>query len=406
MRVSHTSRRLSPLSSDLVRLEIGIFIERPALTVPYWIDLPDSLAPASPTGNALALLMLPLAVSFGEDMHLDAAVDDELHENLHGVQQIWRSWYPDLTLVALRAPRRPAAPASRSLATIASFSGGIDSFFSLLRHERQITHLLSVTGFNTPLSDFDAMRRVLSGASHASGKVHVAAVTGARYDSAAATPYSVGDQMNAFAHGCLLASIVHLMDAHCGTYIIPASHSYADLMPYGSHPLTDPLFSSSTLRVVHDGAAFGRFERTARVAGSDLALSVLHVCFSDFRAGNCSKCQKCLRTMAALDILDAKDRAKSFDWSGYSMERLGATWLPTQNERSYFVEVAEQARARGREDVARAAERAVATSRRRARLIDSVQSVKTPVIRAIKSNPLTARGWEALRRARRAWPGS
>jgi hypothetical protein len=276
----------------------------------------------------------------------------------------------------------------------------------LLRHQHEVTHLLSITGFNTPLMDFEAMRRVLSDAARALGKEHVAAATNARYDSSAATPYSIAEQMNAFAHGCLLASVAHLFDAHFDTYIIPASHSYADLMPYGSHPLTDPLFSSSSLRIVHDGAAFGRFERSAQVARSDLALSVLHVCFSDFRTGNCSRCQKCLRTMAALDILDAKARATTFDWSDYSTERLASTWLPTANERSYFVEVAEQARARGREDVARAAERAVETSRRRARVIDSFQSVKTPVVRAIKSNRITARGWEAMRRARRTLLGT
>ena len=400
MHIERFGVAASPLGSDFSRLEVTIAALRPRRSLDYWFDLPSDVAPSGPVADALVLLMLPLACFWGETVRLDQPVDALLVENLTGVQQVWQSWYPELACVHIDAPTRVGNAPCRSPGTLASFSGGVDSFFSLLRHRHRITHLVSVAGFNTAMDDVAPMCEVLARVAAVFGKRHVPIVTNVRFGKNPPTPYSINELMNKFAHGCLLAALAHLMDAHVGTYIIPASSSYAHLHPWGSHPLTDPLFSSAALDVVHDGAAFGRLDRTALVASSDAALSSLHVCFNDFAAGNCSSCQKCLRTMATLDLLGVREQAVSFDWTKYSLERLASAWLSSPNVRIYFQEIARHAHQRGRVDLARALDAAVTASARKARVVDGFQAVKTPVIRAIKSNRLTAAVWHGLRALR------
>src|SRR5690606_307331 len=125
-------------------------------------------------GDPWAILMLPWACVIDEPVRVEAPVDRLLLENLRGLQQIWRSWYPELAIVPIEAPARApglprdgAPPGSR---TAAFFSGGIDSLFTLLRHGETLTgsgsstvdDLLYVAGFNTSLDDFDAARAALA----------------------------------------------------------------------------------------------------------------------------------------------------------------------------------------------------------------------------------------------------
>ena len=400
MRIVSSVIGPSPLDRDFARVQIAVRADRRELALEYWIDLPADFVPPTVPGNAIALLLLPLACYFDDDIVLDEPVDALLLENLKGVQHVWRSWYPQLSCVRIQAPVAAEVSDGRPRGTLSSFSGGIDSFFSLLRQRDRVTHLLSVAGFNTPIGDLDNMRRDLGPIAQTLGKRHVPLRTNIRYGDNPPTPYSITDLMCNMAHGCLLAAFAHLMQDRFDTYVIPATHHYAQLHAYGSHPLTDPLFSSAALRVVHDGAAFDRIERTEFVAGSDEALSVLHVCSKDFNLGNCSTCQKCLRTMATLDLVGARARARTFNWSGYSLDGVAAAWLPTESERAFFSQIACAARARGRHDLARAAEAAIATSRRRTRQRELRHAAERFLVRALTSNPVTRTAWKRVKALR------
>lgn len=374
--------------------------ERAGVEWNYWLDLPADLAPSTVPANALALLMLPLGCHLHEDVSVEEPVDAALLENLNGVQQIWRAWYPELEPVRILAPSAAPQVSRSGKRLLASFSGGIDSFFSLLRHRDEVTDLVSIVGFNTPMNDLGNMRQHLGPIAQGFNKRYIPVATNIRYGEHPPTPYSIEELMVGLAHGCLLAAIAHTMEAHFGTYIIPATHSYSHLQPLGSHPLTDPLFSSSALQIVHDGAAFDRVERTRVVARSSEALTALHVCWQDFRQGNCSSCQKCLRTMATLHLLGARERAVSFDWSRFSLEQLAATWLPTASDRAFFREIAGEARAKGDLALGRAVESAILCSRRKALVRDAVRSTWRVILRGVKSNAITRSVWNGLRALR------
>jgi hypothetical protein len=84
--------------------------------------------------------------------------------------------------------------------------------------------------------------------------------------------------------------------------------------PSGSHPLLDPLWSTETLEVVHDGTEAERTEKIAsRIARSKLALRTLRVCFEvENQPKNCGRCGKCLQTMMCLHVAGALEACSTF----------------------------------------------------------------------------------------------
>ncbi len=102
--------------------------------------------------------------------------------------------------------------------------------------------------------------------------------------------------------GSALASIALLL-GFVRTYV-PAAYSYNQLIPLGSHPLTDPLWSSEGTQIFHDGAEARRVDKIKAILLNKPALENLRVCFNDMNI-NCGKCAKCLRTMIPLYLLDA-----------------------------------------------------------------------------------------------------
>jgi hypothetical protein len=113
-------------------------------------------------------------------------------------------------------------------------------------------------------------------------------------------------------HGAALASVGLLVGTRFSEILIPATHSYRDLLPWGSHPLLDPLWSTEAVEFVHDGAV-PRPEKLATIADFDIAMRHLRVCFrKDASDLNCGRCEKCLRTMAALRMVGALERCARF----------------------------------------------------------------------------------------------
>jgi hypothetical protein len=96
--------------------------------------------------------------------------------------------------------------------------------------------------------------------------------------------------------------------------VIPASHTFDQQIPWGSHALLDPLWSTEVQDVIHDGCEATRIQKVSReIVHSPIALEHLRVCWrkpnDDY---NCGKCEKCLRTQINLRLCDALDRCATF----------------------------------------------------------------------------------------------
>ena len=298
----------------------------------YWLEVPDDAADAlSPSGDAWLTWLTPLAASAQEPLQVRVPCDAGLLSRMRELVRVWTAWYPELAPVTLDAPT--ALGAARAAQTASFFSGGVDSFFTALRHGNgegtptnlQLDDHLFVWGFDIPLSNEPAFRRVVASvttAATALGRRLVPVVTNLRETRFADADWS------RLTHGAALAGVAHALSGRYRTALIPSSAGYRDLRRWGSHPLTDPMLSSSRLEIIHDGPAFMRVEKTEYVSRHSLALQHLRVCYRDPQGGNCGKCNNCYRTMLALEALGVLTQSATFDRQWLDLRRAGVGVLP------------------------------------------------------------------------------
>lgn len=358
MRLVDVTREASPDTPGCVRT-IGVIARDSGDELRIWVDVPETFAnDVSVSGNPWLVAMLPIAASTGEDIQLAIPVDALLLENLRGVLAIWREWYPELHEIGIDCPAANYEE-TKATRTAAFFSGGIDSYFTIARRMPgntfglpvvgEIDDLLTVWGFDVGVYDaaeFLPMAKILSSAAQRVGVNHAIVRTNLR-DSIAVFKRSWGP----LTFGVGLAFIGLILEQRFREVVLGSSYPFGSLVPWGSHPMLDPLFSTSSLRIVHDGASFTRIGKTNVVAKLPEVAMALHVCQAS-GVENCSRCEKCYRTMVALDILGQRERFQnSFDWSGYRIAAIRTIYMGVGQEQIFYKEMITAARGLGRNDI-------------------------------------------------------
>ena len=197
--------------------------------------------------------------------------------------------------------------------------------------------------------------------------------------------YRAEDERNDFRfwgdhfQGAAFASIAHALANRYTSVSISASDAIPDLTlmkrvnlwPYGSHPLLDPQYGSSDLRIRHEGIAWSRLDKTRLVAGWDVALQNLRVCnqFRRYERGelNCGRCEKCVRTMLGLEALGLLERTSVFPVNRLSAELVKSAGSLSDNPEGSYMELVEPLRKKGRDDLVEAIEQKLAGQRGLAR---------------------------------------
>jgi hypothetical protein len=336
----------------------------------YWYEVPEETAGSlSKTGNPWLACLLPLAATVGEPLRLRVPVDEILLRGAEELLAVWSAWYPRLRVVPVEADLAPrSAPGRRAGAF---FTGGVDSFFTALRHARvppsddPIDDLITIAGLDIPLRHSDAIRRRadrLSGVAARLGVELCLVSTNVRETRAREADW------HDLAHGAMIVSAGLALEGRFGRLLVASTKPYAALQPLGSHPLTDPLLSTEWTRVVHDGATHSRGEKIASIAGSDAAMGALHVCYRGRDDANCGECEKCLRTLLWFDLLENRGACRTFPAGGVDLERVSRIFV-TANLVPYYQELEAAAKAAGRADVARAVNRALRRSSARGRVV-------------------------------------
>ncbi|MBL8824985.1 MAG: hypothetical protein JNJ77_20525 [Planctomycetia bacterium] len=294
----------------IVRTETGCRVAARLEAPPFLQELWYEVTGCEPVvdGTPFAIAALPLAMAKGWDLHCQAPVSGRLLQSFHAIQTILQSWIPGTQRIHCSAPEHVFS--QRHSAAGCFFSGGVDSYYTFLKHQQSITNHVFITGFDVPLSKPQLAQRI----------------------SAEMKKIALGFQVNLIEvktnlrefcdrfvswrmyHGAALASVAHLLGNRLGTMYLAATHTYADLFPCGTHPMLDPLWSSEAVEIIHDGCEATRFEKVAFLAQNPLALKSLRVCYRNKNNElNCGQCEKCLRTMISLYSLNVLDQCESFD---------------------------------------------------------------------------------------------
>jgi hypothetical protein len=275
------------------------------------IEAPASIAGDVDDHALLVGLGIWPAILARTDLHIDAEVEGGHLNAIHRLLHVYRSWMPALPIpqVTVEGERTPAGTPAEG--TAAYFSRGVDSMYEAALDttaREPLTHLVFLDGIeprHSPATAAGEIEQARAAADRLGLPLEVV-----RTDAHALTGHA---QDWSDVHGCVLAALATSLGGDLGRVVIPSTDSYATLVPYGSHPLLDPLLSTSSLRVLHGDLGAGRAAKVAAIAAQRPdVLPFLKVCYEEDRVDNCGRCGKCIITMAALQAVDALDAATGF----------------------------------------------------------------------------------------------
>lgn len=279
-----------------------------------WMALPDrarldDLTPVDLGNVSLAVSMLP-AMRRGQSLRIAQPVSPALIASMPQYQAVFTTWYPELLQrVELHAEAGDDGR-SRGDGEATFFTAGVDSFDTLLQNRATITALVYVAGFDIPLTRPDALERTRR---HLVAVAEAAEVELLELESSIRELFDGVGDWGRMMHGAALAAVALALSAlGIGTVRIPSGKSYAQIDPWGSQPLIDPLWSTGSLRVVHDGADAPRSGKIARIAHEPLVHEHLRVCWEQFDTENCGRCIKCSRTRLLFEAVDAGHLLRTF----------------------------------------------------------------------------------------------
>ena len=337
----------------------------------------------------------PIAMRAGLPLSVPSPVSPRLLRGLPTAQEILHAWFGELRPIDVEAPGLEAPTKSDGRGVACFFSGGVDSFYSVLRHRHRLDALIHVHGFDVPLNHRRRRALVSKTMRRAAEDLELPLIEVETDLRAASNRYVLwGTQFN----GAGLASVALLTSPRFREVLIPASHSYRDLFPWGSHPMLDHLWSTESVDVVHD-APLPRPEKVRGIADSDVAMRHLRVCFHHDAPGlNCGQCEKCLRTMAALRAAGALERCATFA-SDLPLRRLVRTPVRDTNALVFTRENLVAAEAAGDDELARAIRRMIRFGGWRRRLARGREETISTLRR--RRRKLRRRGRKLGRRARR-----
>ena len=340
----------------------------PDLPPTLWFEVPAAFADAlSARGDPFLPALLLRALRRPGPILIEAEVSPDLLRSAQRAAVLLETWGlpPGRVPGAAVEIQAPIGVAARRGAGVgAFFSGGVDSFYTVVKNiarypesdSRSITHLVMMHGFDVRAEDAALFARLsgpLREAATALGKHFVTLRTNLRE--------LFGDDDFDFSHGVVLAGAGHAVAGLFHTLYIASSYPYSELRPWGSHPNLDPLWSSERVDFVHDGSERSRPEKIGVLARSPVALRGLRVCWMQRDAYNCGKCEKCVRTMLGLVAHGVLAQATGFP-SRLDPEEVARIFVP-EFIRIRWKEIAGELLAT-EPDLARAAARAVARSER------------------------------------------
>ena len=328
----------------------------------------------SAEAEAFATACLHPAVHAGERRLLvEGAICPRLARGLESAANLVRSWWgPPRRPIAVEASEgfRALPPAARPRAAFC-LTGGADSLALLATnrstyppdHPGSFREAVSVYGHLCAETDVSPWYERALPALEATARE-----AGATLVSIRTNLWRLEPVFDLVAWESLSASLVaaaHLFRRRWTSVCLASGRDVTNEIPRGTHPLLDPLYSSTALEVRHDATALRRFERLRLIAASRPGAESLIVCqtFPQGETLNCGVCEKCVRTMTELLAIGALERARQFPRADVAAGDVAGVEIgPAEAE--YWAEVLPALAALGRSDLVAAIRKKLREARR------------------------------------------
>ena len=319
--------------------------------------------------NAWLLACTLAAMRYGESrINLDVPISPEIKDGLINSMKCLIDWHGGVRkVIPIEAPiETEVLYMDKPERAGALFSGGIDAL-AMVRdnhlnfasdHPRHIKDGILVYGVLEGENEYDpSFQNVVNAVSAMAEDAGIKLIQ--VYTNAYAHFRDLDPDFSFWRfeyHGSFLAAIAHAFAPRFSYASIASTYDFPNLEPWGSHPLLDPLYSTTSLKIRHENAALSRLEKTKLVGEWDVALKHLRVCNEkeSYQAGNynCGKCEKCVRTMTAFLALGLLDQISTFKEKDVSQEKLVNTcYLSDSYEENCYRELIEPLTQLGRYDL-------------------------------------------------------
>ncbi|MEM9620367.1 MAG: hypothetical protein AAF993_01875 [Pseudomonadota bacterium] len=205
-------------------------------------------------------------------------VSPRLLDSLPLLQDIFRAWCPPLQPFThnLATHQTPTPVSDQTTAQVgASFSGGVDSHYTMLRHASDISCLVHIDGFEFEPGN-EASAQTIAALAEQAARYNKPLIV---VETNALAFYRAFKLQRYLIFGAFLASVAHLLGLR--KFLIPSSYAFDELVPGGSHALTDPLWSSEGVQLIHDAGIHHRLGKMRFLAEHSDALDHILVCWHD-----------------------------------------------------------------------------------------------------------------------------
>ena len=274
--------------------------------------------PVIPTADAALAACLMPAMRFGGTLSMSDPVSPRVLRMQREFQAIQCAWSlgwefgdPPLREIEVDAPTRTKEAPGADGRVAAFFSGGVDSWSTILAHP-EITDLIFVRGID-----------LVPGAAHQAGLAEEVEARLREAADALGVPLHVvetnlrelSDQLACWEtyYGCAIVAVALFLAPLFERVLIAGDSDYEVQVQFGANWMVDQLWSTEQLEIVDDGGRFSRIERLAKIVDHPVVQRTLRVCWENQGgAYNCGRCRKCLMTMLSLEALGARDRIATF----------------------------------------------------------------------------------------------
>jgi hypothetical protein len=272
--------------------------------IEIFFDLIGETPPEPRVLDGFVVGIIFYSMRLGQPIYVRGPMTKDAICNLNEFQEAWVRWKPHIYRKVEIIPAEVVMPEIRGeRRAIAAFSGGVDSTFTILRHNRDhvgkasypLNHsVLMVHGFDVPLSSPEQLVSLKERTKPLLDELSLKLLT------IKTNLREVNLQDWDDSHMSQIACCLHNYSHDFYYALVGSTEPYdALVLPWGSNPATDYLLSGGTMRLVHDGAGFSRTEKVAYIANNRTAARVLKVCWEGKETHkNCGVCEKCIRTQA------------------------------------------------------------------------------------------------------------
>lgn len=313
------------------------------------------------------LACLPIAMIHGLDLHCEHGVDKVTRQNLTLWAKTYARWIPQrLQCVKLDIPDAPCIRMPGANGTLQAFSGGVDSCHTLLNRNPHRRHAgLMVHGFDIPLKRSAEFENAWK---NSVDILHDYAAESYQLRTNLRECEAIRPRLNweKETHGIWIAAALACLEPWFDEIIIPSTFcTDALLTPWGSHPETDPLFSSESVSYRQHGQELDKLGKIAELVAYPNLTERLRVCWQlnhllterlraywqfNHLPSNCGHCFKCVTTQTCLWI-SGSPRSAAFP-NPCSINELANIQIAKEPNRYLITRMEAVARKKNRTDIA------------------------------------------------------